>query len=432
MAGLNPSGLGRRRSFEETSSDVQHTERASIESAPVTYHCWTDGTTVYGEPQKDGLPRVENSDIGDFLEELYLELPTVGSKKNAMGAAYFKQYSGEYPGSVDNVPLPAGFQLICEVPTHHRDSDPTNVYPDNPGVKFRSTGTAFVPPNVDSDPVNFARVSDLQLMGPGASTGIGFDFTKNSNYVGWYYFERLNIQDFNQPVVEPQSGLDQPTYYTGCELQAFQGTAKFGPNTNILYSHISPEGTSASVDLHESFMLGGALRGTGESSNGIINLRNRSAMAFVGVRKNGGSTGQGSAITIGSRQAGAANNFIKDGGGGNSFKEAVRVAPNSGGGVVGPNFDYSSSTHSVRLDGSDDTIVFGEFPNGFKRDESFEAVTGAIVNGHYLPENLSGTTGGYVGEARMDDGTNVSTSGPLPCTWTGSAWQPSDGGATFT
>lgn len=47
------------------------------------------------------------------------------------------------------------------------------------------------------------------------------------------------------------------------------------------------------------------------------------------------------------------------------------------------------------------------------------------------PQNLSGVSGQFVGHVMVDDGTNVSA-GPMECRWTGSAWQPSDGGATFT
>jgi hypothetical protein len=49
-----------------------------------------------------------------------------------------------------------------------------------------------------------------------------------------------------------------------------------------------------------------------------------------------------------------------------------------------------------------------------------------------VPQDLAGQTGLYTGHHALDDGTNVSTSGPMLCVWTGSAWQPSDGGATFS
>lgn len=46
-------------------------------------------------------------------------------------------------------------------------------------------------------------------------------------------------------------------------------------------------------------------------------------------------------------------------------------------------------------------------------------------------QNLSGNTGQYNGQILLDDGTNTTGSGIL-CVWTGSAWQPMDGSATFT
>jgi hypothetical protein len=49
-----------------------------------------------------------------------------------------------------------------------------------------------------------------------------------------------------------------------------------------------------------------------------------------------------------------------------------------------------------------------------------------------IPQDLSGHTGLRTGHRALDDGTNVSTSGPMLCVWTGSAWQPSDGGSTFS
>lgn len=49
---------------------------------------------------------------------------------------------------------------------------------------------------------------------------------------------------------------------------------------------------------------------------------------------------------------------------------------------------------------------------------------------HRAPRDLSGETGAFVGQVAYDDGTNASA-GPMMCQWTGSAWQPADGGATF-
>jgi len=47
-----------------------------------------------------------------------------------------------------------------------------------------------------------------------------------------------------------------------------------------------------------------------------------------------------------------------------------------------------------------------------------------------VPFDLSGFTGRLPGYQALDDGTNTAGSG-LMCTWTGSAWQPSDGSAIF-
>jgi hypothetical protein len=53
-------------------------------------------------------------------------------------------------------------------------------------------------------------------------------------------------------------------------------------------------------------------------------------------------------------------------------------------------------------------------------------------HGTIKPQSLAGVTGQKLGDRGLDDGTNVSTSGPMLCVWTGSAWQPSDGGTTFS
>jgi hypothetical protein len=54
---------------------------------------------------------------------------------------------------------------------------------------------------------------------------------------------------------------------------------------------------------------------------------------------------------------------------------------------------------------------------------------GVIGGGPIGGVDLSSTTGQFVGDRAMSDGTN--TTANLLATWTGSAWQPSDGGATI-
>lgn len=46
-------------------------------------------------------------------------------------------------------------------------------------------------------------------------------------------------------------------------------------------------------------------------------------------------------------------------------------------------------------------------------------------------QSLNNVSGLYEGDVGIDDGSNTAGSG-LPCVWTGSAWQPSDGSGTFT
>ena len=61
------------------------------------------------------------------------------------------------------------------------------------------------------------------------------------------------------------------------------------------------------------------------------------------------------------------------------------------------------------------------------------SVTGTLfINGTARPQDLSTVTGDYVGQELVDDGSNVSTETPLACYWTGNAWQPADGGPTFS
>jgi len=54
---------------------------------------------------------------------------------------------------------------------------------------------------------------------------------------------------------------------------------------------------------------------------------------------------------------------------------------------------------------------------------------GVIGGGRWNGVDLSTVTGQYVGDEAMSDGTN--TTAYLHARWTGSAWQPSDGGATI-
>lgn len=58
----------------------------------------------------------------------------------------------------------------------------------------------------------------------------------------------------------------------------------------------------------------------------------------------------------------------------------------------------------------------------------------ASLNGAPLPTNLSGTTGSYPGEVKLDDGTNTPSANPAICVWVGgtTGWQVQGTSTTFT
>jgi hypothetical protein len=74
----------------------------------------------------------------------------------------------------------------------------------------------------------------------------------------------------------------------------------------------------------------------------------------------------------------------------------------------------------------------------FKAHRGFRATGNGYGLGATTEEDLAGKTGNFVGELRLDDGTNTVNSG-LYCIWvdtndsgTGDAWQPLDGSSTFS
>lgn len=100
--------------------------------------------------------------------------------------------------------------------------------------------------------------------------------------------------------------------------------------------------------------------------------------------------------------------------------------------VDGDNFRLASTSSSGRLGVQHPYVhVTGTDPaNVSWVDDSVDAEL-SLEGGRVLKHNLSGVSGEFVGQVRVDNGTNTAGGG-LSCRWTGSAWQPSDGSTTFT
>lgn len=73
----------------------------------------------------------------------------------------------------------------------------------------------------------------------------------------------------------------------------------------------------------------------------------------------------------------------------------------------------------------------GHSASDLLNNSAYAVEVGGNAGDGMVPQDLSGLSGWYPGQTFLDDGTNTAGSGLLSV-WTGSAWQPSDGSATYS
>lgn len=360
-----------------------------INSLPASYHVHTDGTTIYGEPQDSGLSRVTDTDIESFLETVRDALPPSGNSLEAVGAVYFKAHPDPYPGTLsDYAGIVSGIRYIGETMTHSLPNETnggTN-RPTLPGVVFETDNIAFRTPKtaeVSGSRMDWCVFQDISVVGPGDSTGVGFDLSYGTGN-GFVFLDRVSVQKVSDPWKQPLDRKDNIHGLKDINFAKFAGTMKLGRNS-VVY------GSSALIPAN-----GGKVRNEGRVAHAALHGKGVSNPSFDA--RNGGVFVACELGKIGGTQAGSQGLILQDGGRAtditvngdwNDYETPVFINGGSLSGIT----DQTSSTQSVVMSGTDSVLETAKPPaNGIITSSA----TRPIHNGRYVtPPTLSlgGTDG---------------------------------------
>lgn len=214
-------------SGKELDVDDIKSEAVDVETTPASYHVKTDETDIVAIPQQKpadpSMIEVTGQDVGTVLEEIIVnQLPPQGSRKEGRGKIMLG--AGDYPGTLSQVPLPAQLVIEGQQVSHWT---PTSGDAGRPQVEAPTTlrgasGVAsFVTPEVDNDDATYIRLSNIELLGPGAGDAgsIALDGNTANNPWDWFITEGCVFQRYETPI--DILGLDNVFRMRDCHVIEF-------------------------------------------------------------------------------------------------------------------------------------------------------------------------------------------------------------------